>query len=92
MNQPLDVAKVIAGLWQLINIRSFDLLTSFLGAVAEPSLNGAALFVTGGRAWDIECGINELQPQWLGDENHRSMVIGQKLLGNGDSWIASHQS
>ncbi|KAF2238887.1 putative 3-hydroxyacyl-CoA dehydrogenase [Viridothelium virens] len=68
VNQPIDVAKIIAG------------------TMAASTLNGAALFVTGGRAWDVERGIDELQSQWLGEENHRAMVKGQAVLGNGDSW------
>ena len=94
VNQPIDVAKVIAGLYHLEYVLAFffKLLTSFGGIAANRSLNGAALFVSGGKAWDIERGINELQSQWLGEDNHRAMVKGQAVLGNGDRWIVGHRN
>ncbi|KAJ9629584.1 hypothetical protein H2203_001959 [Taxawa tesnikishii (nom. ined.)] len=37
------------------------------GVMADPKLNGGALLVEGGRAWEVEQGIDRTQPQWMGE-------------------------
>ncbi|KAI9713063.1 MAG: hypothetical protein M1820_001048 [Bogoriella megaspora] len=74
VNQPMDVARIIAG------------------AMIDATLNGAALFISGGKAWDIEKGIDDLQPQWLGEENSRAMAKGQELLGDGKMWVTGKRN
>lgn len=43
--------------------------------------NGRAVFVGGGGGYDIEKGINDLEPQWLGEEAARALNRGQQVLG-----------
>lgn len=56
------------------------------GVVCDPTLNGKAMYVEGGRAWEIEGNIDRLEPQWLGEEPSRSLGLGQKVLGSGMDW------
>ncbi|KID67818.1 5'-hydroxyaverantin dehydrogenase [Metarhizium brunneum] len=48
--------------------------------------NGRAVFVGGGRGYDIEKGIDDLEPQWLGEEPARALNRGQQVLGMGENW------
>lgn len=68
-NEPVDVARVIAGV------------------MADSSLNGGAMYVEGGRAWEIEQGIDQCAPQWMGEKQCADFLDGQKVLGTGDDWI-----
>ncbi|RDL41768.1 uncharacterized protein BP5553_01747 [Venustampulla echinocandica] len=51
--------------------------------------SGRAVFVEGGRGWDIEEGINATEEQWLGKEVSRVLSRGQDLLGDGTDWKKS---
>ena len=53
---------------------------------ASNDLNGKAMYVEGGRAWEIEDSINQLEPQWLSAEASRTLNEGQVILGLGDNW------
>jgi NAD(P)-dependent dehydrogenase (short-subunit alcohol dehydrogenase family) len=48
--------------------------------------NGRAVFVEGGRGWDIEEGINATEPIWLGEQLSRMLARGQEVLGDGTDW------
>ena len=37
--------------------------------------------MTGGKAVDIEEGINRTEPVWLGEKNARELNVGQGILG-----------
>jgi len=54
--------------------------------VADGESNGKAVFVEGGRGWDIEEGINRTEEQWLGANVSRTLARGQELLGDGTDW------
>jgi hypothetical protein len=54
--------------------------------MADSSLNGEALYVEGGRAWAIEEGIDQTQPQWMGEKQSKDFNVGQEVLGTGDGW------
>lgn len=58
-----------------------DVARYIIHVTAEPQTHGKALFVTGGNAVDIEQGLAETQPQWLGEKNHREFTTGQEILG-----------
>lgn len=58
--------------------------------MADPGLNGGALFVEGGRAWEVEQGIDRTQPQWMGEELSKEFLRGQEVLGSGDKWSKKH--
>jgi NAD(P)-dependent dehydrogenase (short-subunit alcohol dehydrogenase family) len=62
-----------------------------VGLAAEKTKNGLALFVGGGKAWDIEEGIDRLQPQWLGEENSKELAKGQEVLGSGSGWTSKQK-
>lgn len=62
------------------------MLTGGPGVMADPKLNGGALLVEGGRAWEVEQGIDRTQPQWMGERLSADFLKGQELLGSGDSW------
>jgi NAD(P)-dependent dehydrogenase (short-subunit alcohol dehydrogenase family) len=47
----------------------------------DSSLNGKSIFVGGGRGFDMEEGINRTEPQWLGEEQARTLNLGQAVLG-----------
>jgi hypothetical protein len=48
--------------------------------------NGRAVFVEGGRGWDIEEGIEKTEPLWLGEKVSATLAKGQELLGDGTDW------
>lgn len=49
-------------------------------------VNGRAIYVEGGRAWDIEEGLAYTQPFWLGRGPTERLVEGQKVLASGQDW------
>ena len=49
---------------------------------ASEGLHGKAMYVEGGRAWEVEDNINRLEPEWLGEEQSKSLAKGQEVLGN----------
>jgi len=48
--------------------------------------NGRAVFVEGGRAWDIEEGINGTEEVWLSEKVAKTLNRGQVILGDGSGW------
>lgn len=48
---------------------------------ADGGMNGTALFVSGGRFFDTEEGVDRCLPQWLGEDNAREFLKGQEVLG-----------
>jgi len=82
VNQPGDVARVM--------------LEVAVGKVSGKGIsgegerwNGRAVFVEGGRGWDIEEGINDTEGVWLGKEVSRTLNRGQEVLGDGTDWAGS---
>jgi hypothetical protein len=57
-----------------------------LEVAADGTSNGKAVFVEGGRGWDIEEGINATEEVWLGREVSRTLNRGQEVLGDGTDW------
>jgi len=48
---------------------------------------GKMVWVSGGESFEIEDGIQRLEPQWLGEENSRVLKKGQDfLMEEGTSW------
>ncbi|KAK5202637.1 hypothetical protein LTR96_011374 [Exophiala xenobiotica] len=52
-------------------------------------LNGRALYVLGGEAYDIEEGLDRTEDLWLGKGISRKLERAQKGLGKGDDWVPS---
>lgn len=63
-----------------------DVAYIIAGVLADSALNGKSMYVEGGRAWEIEANIDRLEPQWLGEEQSRSLAQGQAVLGSGMDW------
>ncbi|KAL1998759.1 hypothetical protein VTN02DRAFT_5626 [Thermoascus thermophilus] len=63
-----------------------DVARVVAGLLCQTGLNGTAMYVEGGRAWEIEDNIDRLEPQWLGEEPSRSLRRGQEILGSGMDW------
>lgn len=50
---------------------------------------GKIVWVAGGEPYEIEDGIQSLEPQWLGAENSKVLEAGQAyLMRPGTSWAA----
>lgn len=48
--------------------------------------NGRAVFVEGGRGWDIEEGLDRTEALWLGENVSKTLAKGQEVLGDGTDW------
>lgn len=48
---------------------------------SDRGLNGKAVFITGGRFFDTEEGVDRTLPQWMGEQNAKEFLKGQELLG-----------
>jgi len=63
-----------------------DVAMVIAGVMADSMLNGASLYIEGGRAWDVEPGIDGLMPTWMGEKRCAEWRRGQVVLGSGDAW------
>ncbi|KAL2170794.1 hypothetical protein VTG60DRAFT_4449 [Thermothelomyces hinnuleus] len=63
-----------------------DVARIIVQCAADANINGAAVFVAGGRGFDTEEGIDRTLPQWMGEENAKVFLRGQELLGLGSNW------
>ncbi|KAJ4345461.1 uncharacterized protein N0V89_011592 [Didymosphaeria variabile] len=56
---------------------------------AKMPFAGKILWIAGGQAYEIEDAIQDLEPQWLGEENSKVLAKGQAFLASqGTSWDA----
>jgi len=56
---------------------------------AKMPFAGKILWIAGGEAYEIEDAIQDLEPQWLGEENSKVLARGQEYLSSmGTSWDA----
>ena len=54
---------------------------------AKLPFSGKILFVSGGKSYEIEDRMQELEPDWLGEENSKNLAIGQAyLMDPNTSW------
>ena len=44
------------------------------------------MYIEGGRAWNVEAGLNKLKPQWIGEKQNSDLDKGTELMGGGDHW------
>ncbi|KAJ9134355.1 3-hydroxyacyl-CoA dehydrogenase [Pleurostoma richardsiae] len=63
-----------------------DVARIILHCAADESIHGKAVYVAGGKGFDIEEGIGNLEPQWMGDKQARDLAKGQEVLGTGTPW------
>ncbi|KAJ9306718.1 hypothetical protein DTO217A2_3705 [Paecilomyces variotii] len=84
-NEPADVARAI------VTCATANRGTggkTHRGAVLP--FAGNILYVAGGKAYEIEAKLQELEPAWLGKENSEVLAKGQAYLASeGTSWDAS---
>lgn len=58
-----------------------DVARAIVQCALDPRLNGKAVFVAGGRAFDTEEGVDHTRPLWMGEENAAEFERGQRVLG-----------
>jgi len=68
-----------------------DVAKVIIDVTRSEGLNGKAMYIEGGRAWEVEDNLNRLEPQWMGEEPSRSLAKGQELLGNGTGWTSKQK-
>jgi NAD(P)-dependent dehydrogenase (short-subunit alcohol dehydrogenase family) len=61
----LHVLPIFESLKLPIN-SSLDVARQMAGLCCDHDMNGKILYVEGGQSWDIEEGLAETRPQWLG--------------------------
>lgn len=64
-----------------------DIAKIVVGVLSESGLNGASMYIEGGRAYDIEKGLLETRPQWLGERQTADLDRGTRVLGTGEGWV-----
>ncbi|KAH6962362.1 short-chain dehydrogenase/reductase SDR [Ilyonectria sp. MPI-CAGE-AT-0026] len=52
----------------------------------DKNIHGKAIYVAGGKGFDIEEGINRTEPDWLGEKQAIDLEKGQQVLGTGSGW------
>ncbi|KIW96773.1 uncharacterized protein Z519_02164 [Cladophialophora bantiana CBS 173.52] len=68
-------------------VNSPEDIAQIYGALAvDAENNGKAVYVEGGRGWEIEEGLNRLGPQWLGPGPWDSLMRGQRFFSETESW------
>lgn len=89
-NEPMDVAKIIAGELLFRYPKDKRAQTAYLsfctGVMADGKVNGGAMYVEGGRAWDVEIGIDATDKQWMGAKQAADFARGNEVLGTGEEW------
>ncbi|CAK3808901.1 Hypothetical predicted protein [Lecanosticta acicola] len=68
-----------------------DVAKIVVGVLADEDLNGASIYVEGGRAWNIEEGLLRTRPQWLGERQTVELDRGTEVLGSGQGWVKNQQ-
>lgn len=48
---------------------------------ADQRIHGRAVYIAGGKGFDIEEGIDRLEPEWMGETQARDLAKGQSVLG-----------
>jgi hypothetical protein len=53
---------------------------TFLHNISSES-NGEALYVSGGKTYEVEKSLDDVKPQWLGQHLFDELMAGQQALG-----------
>ncbi|KAJ5544454.1 hypothetical protein N7535_007147 [Penicillium sp. DV-2018c] len=61
------------------------------GVLTDQTLHGKSMFIEGGRAWEIEENLSQLESEWLGEAPSKALALGQGLLDDGAIWNAPEQ-
>ncbi|KAK6863723.1 Short-chain dehydrogenase/reductase ascJ [Apiospora arundinis] len=62
-----------------------DVADTFLHALAS-DINGEALYVTGGKTYEVEKALTRVKGDWLGQAVYDELLACQQVLGSGDKW------
>ncbi|KEF63645.1 uncharacterized protein A1O9_01623 [Exophiala aquamarina CBS 119918] len=91
---PTAMTAGIETMWRAAGLpinETVDVARIIAGVACDPDMNGKAIYVEGGRGWEIEDNINHLESQWLGEEQAASLARGQEVLGAGMDWAAKKE-
>ena len=90
--------RLVAGIedeWQKAGLPSNapeDVASVIAGVVADGQVNGGAMYIEGGRAWNVEAGLLKTRPEWLGAKQTADLDTGTALMGGGEHWTANASS
>lgn len=68
-----------------------DVARVILGVLSEGKVNGATMYIEGGRAWNVEAGLMDLRPKWIGEKQAADLNKGTSLMGGGEHWTAGQK-
>lgn len=68
-----------------------DVARVIIGVLSEGKVNGGTMYIEGGRAWNVEAGLLEQRPKWLGEKQAADLDRGTALMGGGEHWIAGQK-
>ena len=68
-----------------------DVARVIVGVLSEGKVNGGTMYIEGGRSWNVEAGLIELRPQWLGEKQTADLDKGTSLMGGGEFWTAGQK-
>lgn len=71
-NQPINTAD--------------DIAETILGVMTTEGFYGKAVYVEGGKNWEIEEGLERTMPQWVGEEPARRIKEALAVVDTGDAW------
>ena len=63
-----------------------DIAETILGEMTTEGFYGKAVYVEGGKNWEIEEGLDRTMPQWVGEEPARRIKEALAVVDKGDAW------
>ncbi|KAK5137293.1 hypothetical protein LTR08_000263 [Meristemomyces frigidus] len=69
-----------------------DVASVIVGVLAEGKVNGGAMYIEGGRAWNVEAGLLKTRHEWLGEKQEADLDRGTELMGGGSHWVDNKSS
>jgi len=69
-----------------------DVARVIVGVLADGKVNGGAMYIEGGRAWNVEQGLLKTRPEWLGEQRAKDLDRGTDLMGGGEHWTSNKSS
>ena len=69
-----------------------DVARVIVGVLAEGEVTGGAMYIEGGRAWNVEAGLLETRHEWLGEQREADLDRGAELMGGGSHWVDNKTS
>ena len=73
-------ANVIDSWGDLPVNESWGVARALLLPLVRPEMNGCSLFVAGNEITDLESGLREMQPGWMGEQLSRNVDRGQEKI------------